>query len=190
VPQTFQVERKYLNFLCKQLLFLHGFRRFDLDREELQLRNMIVLILDEGQKTTLVSEDGFSDHATVDELREAGMCIISATQTPLSFYAAFGSDKKGGGYLVRQDGRQGNEAVQRRRQRRSYCAQLANGRRTLVQATALSRPPSGPRRDSSSPTYRPSLPKEATVHAVYVEQRTIGIARLTSLSTRQRLARR
>jgi hypothetical protein len=94
VPQAFQVERKYLNFLCKQLLFLHGFRRFDLDREDLQRRNMIVLILDEGQKTTLVSEDGFSDHATVDELREAGMCIISATQTPLSFYAAFGSDKK------------------------------------------------------------------------------------------------
>lgn len=94
VPQTYQVERKYLNFLCKQLLFLHGFRRFDLDADELRQRNMIVLILDEGQKTTLVSEDGFSDHATVDELREAGMCIISATQTPLSFYAAFGNEKK------------------------------------------------------------------------------------------------
>ncbi len=94
VPQTYQVERKYLNFLCKQLVFLHGFRRFDLEAEELRRRNMLVLILDEGQKTTLVSEDGFSDHATVDELREAGMCIISATQTPLSFYAAFGNEKK------------------------------------------------------------------------------------------------
>ncbi|MDR1279818.1 MAG: TraM recognition domain-containing protein, partial [Opitutaceae bacterium] len=48
----------------------------------------------EGQKTTLVSEDGFSDHGTVDELREAGMCIISATQTPLSLYAAFDTEKK------------------------------------------------------------------------------------------------
>lgn len=94
IPQTYQVERKYLNFLCKQLLFLHGFRRFDLESDELRRRNMIVLILDEGQKTTLVSEDGFADHATVDELREAGMCIISATQTPLSFYAAFGNEKK------------------------------------------------------------------------------------------------
>jgi type IV secretory pathway TraG/TraD family ATPase VirD4 len=94
VPQTYQVERKYLNFLCKQLLFLHAFRRFDLDAEELARRNMIVLILDEGQKTTLVSEDGFSDHGTVDELREAGMCVISATQTPLSFYASFGHEQK------------------------------------------------------------------------------------------------
>jgi len=94
VPQTYQVERKYLNFLCKQLLFLHAFRRFDLDPDELQRRNMIVLILDEGQKTTLVSEDGFSDHGTVDELREAGMCVISATQTPLSFYASFGNEQK------------------------------------------------------------------------------------------------
>ncbi len=94
VPQTYQVERKYLNLLCKQLMFLHGFRRFDLDAAELRRRNMIVLILDEGQKTTLVSEDGFSDHATVDELREAGMCIISATQTPLSLYAAFETEKK------------------------------------------------------------------------------------------------
>jgi hypothetical protein len=94
VPQTYQVERKYLNFLCKQLIFLHGFRRFDLNAEELRQRNMIVLILDEGQKTTLVSEDGFSDHGAVDELREAGVCLISATQTPLSFYAAFGNEKK------------------------------------------------------------------------------------------------
>lgn len=94
VPQTFQVERKYLNLLFKQLLFLHGFRRFDLEPDDLRRRNMIVLVLDEGQKTTLVSEDGFSDHGTVDELREAGMCIISATQTPLSFYAAFGQEKK------------------------------------------------------------------------------------------------
>ena len=94
VPQTYQVERKYLNFLCKQLLFLHAFRRFDLEAEELARRNMIVLILDEGQKTTLVSEDGFSDHGTVDELREAGMCVISATQTPLSFYASFGHEQK------------------------------------------------------------------------------------------------
>jgi type IV secretory pathway TraG/TraD family ATPase VirD4 len=94
VPQTYQVERKYLNFLCKQLLFLHAFRRFDLDTDELRQRNMIVLILDEGQKTTLVSEDGFSDHGTVDELREAGMCVISATQTPLSFYASFGNEQK------------------------------------------------------------------------------------------------
>ncbi len=94
VPQTYQVERKYLNYLCKQLLFLHAFRRFDLDAEELRRRNMIVVILDEGQKTTLVSEDGISDHTAVDELREAGMCVISATQTPLSFYASFAQQEK------------------------------------------------------------------------------------------------
>lgn len=94
VPQTFQVERKYLNLLCKQLFFLHAFRRFDLDADELRRRNVIVLVLDEGQKTTLVSEDGFADHATVDELREAGVCLISATQTPLSLYAAFDTETK------------------------------------------------------------------------------------------------
>jgi hypothetical protein len=76
------------------LFFLHAFRRFDLDPEELRRRNLIVLVLDEGQKTTLVSEDGFADHTTVDELREAGVCLISATQTPLSLYAAFETERK------------------------------------------------------------------------------------------------
>ncbi|MBA4182150.1 MAG: hypothetical protein C0506_16310 [Anaerolinea sp.] len=94
VPQTYQVERRYLNLLFKQLFFLHAFRRFDLSPEEMRRRNVIVLVLDEGQKTTLVSEDGFSDHLTVDELREAGVCLISATQTPLSLYAAFETPTK------------------------------------------------------------------------------------------------
>lgn len=94
VPQTFQVERKYLNLLCKQLFYLHAFRRFDLDTDEMRRRNVIVLVLDEGQKTTLVSEDGFADHTSVDELREAGVCLISATQTPLSLYAAFDTEIK------------------------------------------------------------------------------------------------
>lgn len=94
VPQTFQLERKYLNLLCKQLFFLHAFRRFDLVSEEMRRRNVIVLVLDEGQKTTLVSEDGFADHTSVDELREAGVCLISATQTPLSLYASFETQTK------------------------------------------------------------------------------------------------
>jgi type IV secretory pathway TraG/TraD family ATPase VirD4 len=94
VPQTYQVERRYLNLLVKQLFFLHSFRRFDLEPAEMRRRNMIVLALDEGQKTTLVSEDGFADHTTVDELREAGVCLISATQTPLSLYAAFETERK------------------------------------------------------------------------------------------------
>ena len=94
VPQGYQVERKYLNLLFKQLFFLHAFRRFDLSSDERRQRNLISLVLDEGQKTTLVSEDGFSDHGTVDELREAGVCLISATQTPLSLYAAFETQTK------------------------------------------------------------------------------------------------
>jgi type IV secretory pathway TraG/TraD family ATPase VirD4 len=76
VPQTYQVERRYLNLLCKQLFFLHAFRRFDLEPEAMRRKNLITLVLDEGQKTTLVSEDGFSDHMTVDELREAGVRLI------------------------------------------------------------------------------------------------------------------
>lgn len=94
IPQIYQVERRYLNLLCKQLFFLHAFRRFDLPEAELRRKNVVVLVLDEGQKTTLVSEDGFADHATVDELREAGVCLISATQTPLSLYAAFETERK------------------------------------------------------------------------------------------------
>lgn len=94
VPQTYQVERRYLNLLCKQLFFLHAFRRFDLEPDEMRRRNVIVLVLDEGQKTTLISEDGFSDHLAVDELREAGVCLISATQTPLSLYASFETPNK------------------------------------------------------------------------------------------------
>ena len=83
-----------MNLLFKQLFFLHAFRRFDLEPDEMRRRNLIALVLDEGQKTTLVSEDGFSDHATVDELREAGVSLISATQTPLSLYAAFETERK------------------------------------------------------------------------------------------------
>lgn len=94
IPQTYQVERRYLNLLCKQLFFLHAFRRFDLPEADMRKRNAIVLVLDEGQKTTLLSEDGFADHATVDELREAGVCVMLATQTPLSLYAAFDHQKK------------------------------------------------------------------------------------------------
>lgn len=94
VPQLYQVERRYLNLLCKQLFLLHAFRRFDLPSPVRMTRNVIVLVLDEGQKTTLVSEDGFADHGSVDELREAGVCIMSATQTPLSFYASFETEKK------------------------------------------------------------------------------------------------
>jgi len=94
IPQTYQVERRYLNLLAKQLFFLHAFRRFDLSPDEMRRRNLIALVLDEGQKTTLVSEDGFADHTTVDELREAGVCLISATQTPLSLYAAFETERK------------------------------------------------------------------------------------------------
>lgn len=94
IPQTYQVERRYLNLLCKQLFFLHAFRRFDLPEFEMRQKNAIVLVLDEGQKTTLLSEDGFSDHFTVDELREAGVCLMLATQTPLSLYASFDHQKK------------------------------------------------------------------------------------------------
>jgi len=94
IPQTYQVERRYLNLLCKQLFFLHAFRRFDLPEPEMRRKNAVVLVLDEGQKTTLLSEDGFADHATVDELREAGVCVMLATQTPLSLYASFDHQKK------------------------------------------------------------------------------------------------
>lgn len=94
IPQTYQVERRYLNLLCKQLFFLHAFRRFDRPDAERRRKNVIVLALDEGQKTTLLSEDGFADHATVDELREAGVCVMLATQTPLSLYASFDHQKK------------------------------------------------------------------------------------------------
>ena len=94
IPQTYQLERRYLNLLCKQLFFLHAFRRFDLPEPEMRQKNAIVLVLDEGQKTTLLSEDGFADHATVDELREAGVCVMLATQTPLSLYASFDHQKK------------------------------------------------------------------------------------------------
>ncbi len=94
IPQTLQVERKYVNLLFKQLFLLHAFRRFDLDDEARRRRNLLVLALDEGQKTTLLSEDGFSDYSTADELREAGVCLVTATQTPLSFHASFGDERK------------------------------------------------------------------------------------------------
>ncbi len=141
VPQTYQVERKYLNLLCKQLFFLHAFRRFDLDGVELQRRNVIVLVLDEGQKTTLVSEDGFADHATVDELREAGVCLISATQTPLSLYASFETERKADVFMAnlrtqihfRAADEQGAKIISDKmggRERRKYSGGVSGGKQS------------------------------------------------------------
>jgi len=127
VPQTYQVERKYLNLLCKQLFFLHAFRRFDLEAAELHRRNVIGLVLDDGQKTTLVSEDGFADHATVDELREAGVFLISATQTPLSFYASFATELKADGFMANHR-RRSIFARQTKRARRSFLEKWAGAK--------------------------------------------------------------
>ncbi len=141
IPQTFQLERKYLNLLCKQLFYLHAFRRFDLPRAEMRKRNMVTLVLDEGQKTTLLSEDGFADHSTVDELREAGVCVVLATQTPLSLYAAFDHEGKADVFMAnlrtqihfRAADEKGAKIISQRlggREARKYSGNECEGRRS------------------------------------------------------------
>lgn len=84
MPQTLATERRYVQTYLKILFYLHALRRFDLSEKERKNKNLLLLVADEFQDIVTSSEDGFSDHKTVDRIRGAGACVIAAMQSEIS----------------------------------------------------------------------------------------------------------
>jgi type IV secretory pathway TraG/TraD family ATPase VirD4 len=79
MPQTYQIERRYVGSLLVVLYLQHAKRRFDALAEQRKNNNLLVLWSDEGHRFLSGRED-------VDILREAGAAIVVATQMHESFY--------------------------------------------------------------------------------------------------------
>lgn len=92
LPQSFQVERRYVGTFLKQLFYLHVLQRFDLVAAERDKLNLLLLVADEAQHFLTFSEEGLSDHRMVDVMREAGAAMIAATQSTTSLIPVLGSD--------------------------------------------------------------------------------------------------
>jgi len=93
LPHRFHTERRYIGIFLKQLFHLHVLRRFDLPQAERERLNLLVLLADEAQHFVTASQDGLSDHALVDVIREAGAAFIAATQSTTSLVPPLGADQ-------------------------------------------------------------------------------------------------
>jgi type IV secretory pathway TraG/TraD family ATPase VirD4 len=93
MPQRLQTEWRYLGTFLKQLFHLHVLHRFDHPRSEREKFNLLVLLADEAQHFVTASEDGLSDHALVDVIRESGAAFIAATQSTTSLIPPLGVDQ-------------------------------------------------------------------------------------------------
>lgn len=93
MPQKFSVERRYIYTLLKLSFYNHGLQRFDKPASEREGLNLLVGLFDEFQKTATANEAGLSDYNTVDTLREAGVMIMTGTQSTQSLVPPMGADK-------------------------------------------------------------------------------------------------
>ncbi len=93
VPQRYQTERRFVGTFLKLLFYTHALTRFDAPKAERAQHNLLLLLADECQHFVTTSEDGLSDHAVVDVIREAGVAVIAATQSTTSLIPALGADQ-------------------------------------------------------------------------------------------------
>lgn len=93
LPQTFQTERRFVGTFLKLLFYTHALARFDVPKADRIKHNLLVLLVDECQHFVTTSEDGFSDHAVVDVIREAGVALVASTQSTTSLVPALGADQ-------------------------------------------------------------------------------------------------
>ncbi len=93
MPQRFATERRYIHTYLKQLFYYHALRRFDCPAHRGQ-ENLLLLVADEFQDIATASEDGLSDHKTVDRVRAAKLAIIAGVQSELSLDPAIGREKR------------------------------------------------------------------------------------------------
>ena len=94
MPQRFVSERRYINTYLKILFFYHTLRRYELPKPEQAKKNQLLLIADEYQDIVTASEDGISDHSTIDRIRGAKCAIIAGMQSEVSADPAIGRDKR------------------------------------------------------------------------------------------------
>ena len=94
MPQRFVSERRYINTYLKILFFYHTLRRYELPKQEQARKNQLLLIADEYQDIVTASEDGISDHNTIDRIRGAKCAIIAGMQSEVSADPAIGRDKR------------------------------------------------------------------------------------------------
>ncbi len=93
LPQAYQTERRFVGTFLKLLFYTHALARFDVPKAERAQHNLLLLLVDECQHFVTTSEDGFSDHAVVDVIREAGVAVVAATQSTTSLIPALGADQ-------------------------------------------------------------------------------------------------
>jgi type IV secretory pathway TraG/TraD family ATPase VirD4 len=88
IPQSFILQRVFINTLLKLFFYFHAQCRFDQSEEERAKHNQIFLCADEGQEIITSAYSAFADHRQAAILREAKATIILATQGYSSIYAA------------------------------------------------------------------------------------------------------
>lgn len=88
IPQSFALQRLFINTLLKLLFYFHAQRRFDETHEQRKKQNQLFLCADEGQEVITSAYSAFADHRQAAVLREAKATIILATQGYSSIYAA------------------------------------------------------------------------------------------------------
>ena len=94
LPQRFVTERRYVNTYLKILFYYHALRRYELSKADQAIRNQLLFVADEYQELVTASEDGMSDHTTIDRIRGAKCAIIAGMQSEVSADPAIGRDKR------------------------------------------------------------------------------------------------
>jgi len=94
IPQSYQIERRYINTLLKLSFYAHALRRFDRPASARATDNLIILWADEAQKIVTAAEDGMSDYNVVDVIREARATLVAATQSYQSLIPPMGDERK------------------------------------------------------------------------------------------------
>jgi len=93
LPQKYQTERRFVGTFLKLLFYTHALSRFDLPKIERAKHNLLLLLMDECQHFVTTSEEGLSDHAIVDVIREARVGIVAATQSTTSLIPVLGPEQ-------------------------------------------------------------------------------------------------
>lgn len=93
LPQCYQTERRFVGTFLKLLFYTHALTRFDASKAERAHHNLLLLLADECQHFVTASEDGLSDHAIVDVIREAGVALVAATQSTTSLIPVLGREQ-------------------------------------------------------------------------------------------------
>lgn len=92
LPQCYQTERRFVGTFLKLLFYTHALARFDASPAQRAQHPLLLLLVDECQHFVTVSEDGLSDYAVVDVIREAAVAVVAATQSTTSLVPVLGAE--------------------------------------------------------------------------------------------------